>query len=278
MAGHPAQVARALADAALEQRPGLSGSAGDFARHLEALTGSPADPPIDPAKLRLGDLYLAWCCGRGCARALERFWTEYVPDVHQTARAMTKDPDSADDIVQDVVKHVLVGGGERGPAILSYEGRSKLGRWLRSVTVRAALANRARPGLVSDEDDATSLVPSSAEDPEIALLKQHSGATVERALRRALDSLELDERLVLQQHLVDGLGIDQLAAIYRIHRATAARRVAKARDALLVATRRHLRETTRLVGRELDSLIRFAQSRVRLSLRSFAGSAAATPE
>jgi RNA polymerase sigma-70 factor (ECF subfamily) len=279
MARKPAEVARALADAALEERPGLGGSAAEFARHLEALAASTAEPAIELAELRIGDLYLAWCCGRGCAPALERLWTEHVPVLRQTVRAMTKDDGSADDIIQDVLKHVLVGTTERAPAIRSYEGRSKLGRWLRSVTVRAALAKRAQSGPVAAGDDATLLVPSSLEDPELAVLKQHTGDTVERALRQALESLDLDQRLVLQQHLVDGLSIDQLAAIYQIHRATAARRIAKARDALLTATRRQLRETTRLVGNDLDSLIRFAQSRVRLSLRSFAGSpGVTTPE
>ncbi|HEU0030365.1 MAG TPA: sigma-70 family RNA polymerase sigma factor [Kofleriaceae bacterium] len=269
MASSAAPDFEALATRAVAECPDLGGTADDFARHLEAIAAR--DASIDLASLRLDDLYLAWCCTRGCPRALEQLWAHHVPVIRQTAASVLGNASRADDVVQDVLQHVLVGTRERAAAIASYEGRSKLARWLRAVTVRAALTARQRLDAATPPgDDATALIASAADDPALALVKERSGETIEHALRRALASLEPDDRLILQQHLVDGLGIDQLARIYQIHRATAARRITKAQDALRLATRRYLREATQLLGDDLESLIRFAQSRVHLSLRSLA--------
>ena len=60
--------------------------------------------------------------------------------------------------------------------------------------------------------------------------------------------------------------IDQIAAAFGIHRATAARRVNSARDNLLRETRRRLSEQLALSSRDLDSVFRLIESRLDISV------------
>ena len=260
--------AKELAQSAAAAHPSLSGTVDAFADHLLSLVGE--DASIED--IRAPDLYVAWCCSQGCSAALESFWATCVPTARRAAFSVTKNEDLAEDVVQEVLQKLIVGTGDKPGTLASYQGRSKLDRWLRSVTVRAAIsASRKSSQKAGTEDEEVLMqVPAVDDDPELALLKESSGEMVETALRDSLRELDSETRLVLQQHLIDGLTIDQLASIYRIHRATAARRIAKAREALLAATRQKLRSAIQLTGGDLDSLINFAQSRVKLSLRWFA--------
>jgi hypothetical protein len=61
-------------------------------------------------------------------------------------------------------------------------------------------------------------------------------------------------RNLLRQHVLDGLTIDELARLYRAHRATCARWLADARSELALHTRRHL-VTASLPGDEVDSVL-----------------------
>ncbi|MCP4448043.1 MAG: sigma-70 family RNA polymerase sigma factor [Myxococcales bacterium] len=268
MQATPADSAQQIAAGAMSAHPTLSESAESYATYLLSLDSEEA--PLE--EIRGADLYVAWCCSRGCGAALEHFWTACVPTARRAALSVTKDEDLAEDVVQEVLKKLIVGTADKTGTLASYRGRSKLERWLRSVTVRAAIsASRKNSQMgVSEDEDAALQVPAVDDDPELALLKESSGAMVETALRDSLRELDSETRLVLQQHLIDGLTIDQLASVYRIHRVTAARRIAKAREALLSATRHKLRRAVQLTGGHLDSLINFAQSRVKLSLRWFA--------
>ncbi len=247
--------------------PTLTGNSAEFAKHIAGLVGE----GTLVEDIRATDLYVAWCCTQGCSAALEHFWTSCVPTARRAAFSVTKNEDLAEDVVQDVLQKLIVGTSDKPGTLASYQGRSKLERWLRSVTVRAAIsASRKSSQKATTESEETLMqVPAVDDDPELALLKETSSEMVETALRDSLRELDSETRLVLQQHLIDGLTIDQLASIYRIHRATAARRIAKAREALLAATRQKLRSTIQMTGGELDSLINFAQSRVKLSLRWF---------
>ncbi|MBN1606671.1 MAG: transcriptional regulator, partial [Polyangiaceae bacterium] len=68
-----------------------------------------------------------------------------------------------------------------------------------------------------------------------------------------------------------GLTIDEIAAAFGIHRATAARRVARARSALLAATRRELGERLRMSTAALKSVMRLIQSQLHASVRRLLG-------
>ena len=57
------------------------------------------------------------------------------------------------------------------------------------------------------------------------------------AVEQAARELPAGDRMLLRMHLVDGLTIDDLAAVCGTHRATAARRLARARSTMLEKAR-----------------------------------------
>src|SRR5262249_41683920 len=62
----------------------------------------------------------------------------------------------------------------------------------------------------------------------------------ELAFREAVQSLSDRERILVRQHFLDGVSVNDLGRLYRVHRATAGRWLERARDALLAATRARL--------------------------------------
>ena len=86
------------------------------------------------------------------------------------------------------------------------------------------------------------------------------------AFEEAFASLDAKSRNLLRQSLLDNLSIDQLGAIYRVHRATAARWLASARDQVLEETRSVLRRRLQIDEREFMSLMNLVRSQLDLSL------------
>jgi RNA polymerase sigma-70 factor (ECF subfamily) len=66
--------------------------------------------------------------------------------------------------------------------------------------------------------------------------------------------------------LLDELSIDELATIYRVHRATCARWLSDAREQVRKQTRRRLLERLGTPAAELDSFMRYLDSDLELSL------------
>jgi RNA polymerase sigma-70 factor (ECF subfamily) len=68
-------------------------------------------------------------------------------------------------------------------------------------------------------------------------------------------------------HFVDGLTIDEIGALYQVHRATAARWISGARNTLLADTRARLTARLALTPSQFDSLMRLVRSELDLSLQ-----------
>src|SRR5438128_2172894 len=78
------------------------------------------------------------------------------------------------------------------------------------------------------------------EDPELGRLKEHYAADFRLAVRGGIAALGRRERTLLRQHFIDGVSLDQLAVLHRVHRATIARWIAQARRTLLELIRASL--------------------------------------
>ena len=91
------------------------------------------------------------------------------------------------------------------------------------------------------------------------LLKREHAGHFKAAFAEAVGAL-------LKQHLLERLSIDQLGALYRLHRATAARRVARARDALLEGTRAALARRLGLRAENLAGVLDLLASRLEVSM------------
>jgi RNA polymerase sigma-70 factor (ECF subfamily) len=228
---------------------------------------SAADATAALAQLHAADLYLACACAEGDPVALARFEAEELP----TARAALADqriaPALRDELVQELRAALFTPRGELAPMIANYSGRGRLRGWLRVAAVRMGQRALGKERRQVPLPEAALDGLAAAADPELARLKLAYRAEFREAVRGALASLEARARTLLCQHYLDELGIDELGALYRVHRATAARWIAAAREELLERTRAALQERLSISSPELDSVLRLIASRLDVTLR-----------
>ena len=210
------------------------------------------------------DLCLAWACAHGDPRAIATFDATYASVlrvVHARARG---DKPPFDELVQLLRAKLFVGPP---PRIGEYRGTGALAAWVRVVATRT-LIEIARSTKRTDPLEESGVVPLAApdDDPEMAYLKRRYTAELKEAFEMAARQLDAEERNVLRAHYVGGLGIDQIASLHGIHRATAARRLTSAREAVLRGTRQLLMQRLRLSRAELESMVRMVQSRMHVTV------------
>jgi len=119
------------------------------------------------------------------------------------------------------------------------------------------------------EDDRVLDGVSSAEDPEITYMKEKYRREFREAFLAALDRLSARQQSLLRYHYVDGLNIDEIGTIYRVHRVTAYRWLEKARDELIRTTGELLQERLRVGDTEFDSILRMIRSQLHVSLQRY---------
>ena len=94
------------------------------------------------------------------------------------------------------------------------------------------------------------------------------------AFTAAIAALPSEQAHLLRLHVIDQLNIDQIGALYGIHRATAARKVNGARTALFEQTRAELMTRLRVSRNEFDGIMDLVRSHLDVSI---AGALAARP-
>lgn len=135
------------------------------------------------------------------------------------------------------------------------------------VAVRLALsARRSRDKELELDDDSELASAAFDGDPELATMKRDRRDELRVAVRAAFAALTVRERNLMRQSYVDGLSIDELGALYGVHRATVARWIAQARESVWHETKQRLRAETNASAEEAETLMSFLQSRLDLTL------------
>jgi len=219
--------------------------------------------------LRASDLYLACACARGVSGAIAKFEQTFGGEIGRTARRFERRGLAADDLQQLLRNKLFAAQPGDLPKIASYTGQGFLQNWVRVTTTRTFI-DATRPQGDTPEipiaDELVAMLPEAGADPELELLKRQHLAHFKAAFAEAVGTLDASDRVVLRQHLVERLTIDQIGALYHLHRATAARRVVKAREALLVATRSALAARLGLSEEQLESVLALIASRMEASV------------
>lgn len=235
-----------------------------------------ADAALDG--LRPADLYLACACARQLPGAIAAFDRDYMREVDVALQRMRIGPPRLQDVKQLVRQRLFVGGGSvgqpTGPGkIAEYAGRGDLRRWVRSVAVRTCLNDlrKGRREVLIDDDQLIAQHAIAGDDPELAYMKRTYADEFRAAFGEALRQLGAREQTLLRYHHVDGLNIDEIGAIYRIHRVTAFRWIEKAKELLARSTLEVLRGRLKLPASELDSVLRMIRSQIHLSLMRHLG-------
>jgi RNA polymerase sigma-70 factor, ECF subfamily len=269
LAGSPGGQPPAVLEAAVRARvaearalfPAIATPDDLIIRHVMAKLG---EEGADLAGVRVPELLLACASAHRDATAIGYFERAYFGEVDAAARRFDSLPLTIDDVRQRLREQLYL---HDPPALLGYAGRGDLGGWLRAVALHmlinvATRGTREQPREETFFDAVVDMTP----DAEAAFLRQACRDEFEKAFSAALARLAPRDKLLLRYAFADGQNVDQIGAIFRVHRATAARWVAKARDQLVDQTRTELMGALRIEEGEAASIVRAALSRMGTTL------------
>ncbi len=263
------RVAREL-EAARAKFPGASISDAQFAEALAKRIASQKDLSSAWARLRVEDLFLALWCATGDARAISAFEQIHRADIDGALARFRRLAVTGDELRQTLRIKLFVASEGRLPRIGDYSGFGFLQNWLRVTALRAlvdiARSEKARKLEELLADDDLLGMPSLGPDVASRYSREVLSRAIKQAFAKAVAGLGPRQRNFLRHAQVDGLTLDQIAALYSVHRATVARTLAQARADLTESTRKELGHALGIDEDSLDSIVRSADSRIDLSL------------
>jgi RNA polymerase sigma-70 factor (ECF subfamily) len=217
-------------------------------------------------RIHADDLYLALACRGGHREALRRFEAAAIEPLGPAVRRVDSSEAFVDEVRQRVRTKLLVPPAQG--KLSHYAGQGPLATWVRVVAVREALDQRRGPKtVVSDEGLAD--FEHGATGPELGIVKAQYREQFAAAFQVALAELEPAQRNLLRLHHLHGLGVDALAPVLGVHRSNVARRIQKARRALLANTRRRLQIELAIGRDDFEQLMTMIASRLDLSLERY---------
>lgn len=235
-------------------------------------------PALEAALSALGDergpvqldtactVALALACARGDRWALRTFEDLYFGPARRAVYEVVGERD-LDEVLQRLRERMFM-SVDGGPArVVQAAGRGDMSTFVRVAALRLALNTRRdddRRRRRHEDADVQRLSPA-LDDPELRVMKTTHVEALKQAFEQAAASLTSRQRGLLRHHLIDHLSIDQLGRRYGVHRATAARWLARARAEVAERTRARLAELVDpgTSGEELQQLVR---SRLDLSM------------
>ena len=178
-----------------------------------------------------------------------------------------------EDVAREVRHRLLIGDTGEVPKIASYTGRGELRAWVRIAASRTALnlakrAAREQPFAV----DVLTFLVGTGDDPEMAYFKRMYTEQFRLAFAEAFAVLEDREKTLVRYAFGDEMTVDQVGAVYRVHRATAARWMAKAHAKLVSKLRAALVRRLGVGKKELASILRLIRSQFEITLQRYLGS------
>jgi RNA polymerase sigma-70 factor (ECF subfamily) len=240
--------------------PGVVLEPKSFARRMRELGVEPRD-----LTTRGADLFLAWACAEHDPAALSHFEKTFLQRVNQYVARLGLPDDVVDDVRQELRIRLLTG---TEPRIGAYAGRGALGAWVRVSAIRTALnwteQNKVRAA--SDAEVLGALV-SDRPGPELAALKGRYGGVFQAALDRSLQVLGPRDKTLLRMHFVDGLNIDTIGTVYRVHRATVARWLVDIRKRVFATLREELSLEIDATSSEFRSMLTIVKDDLDLSVQ-----------
>lgn len=212
-------------------------------REVVAHVASKLEAGANLESLRTNDLFLACGCLRRDPAAIAHVERETFGEIAAAHRRFQNANMQLDDLVQRMREKLFFSSP---PAIAAYAGIGALRGWVRA-SVLNLLLNVVQRETREEPTDAElfEVVIGADSGAEAAYVKLACRSELEAALGSAMRGLDDRERALLRHAFVDGRNVDEVGAIYGVHRATAARWIASARSKLVAST---LEDLTRRLG------------------------------
>ena len=234
-------------------------------------------------EIRADDFCLVLACERGDEKAWEDLVKNFDATVKSAARKISSNSEDAEDLASSIWAELY--GLKEGKSKLAYfSGRGSLAGWLRAVTNQLAIdgfrkmkrlvqieEDREFENLAQDSSEKTGneTVVSHTENPEEIFSERQTAKDVSKALKKAIDELEAEDKLILKLYYFDNLKLKDIGTTLGFHEATASRKLArmqteirKAVEKILKAehgwnedeVKRHLSETASKLGINLEKM------------------------
>lgn len=239
-------------------------------------------------RARIDDVAFAGLVGeRAGARGLEAIDELETDDLYLVCGCLAHDPGSLaalsdllargaprwaagvggdlDDLAQRVLDRLVVAEDTAPPRIAGYEGRSPLVAYLKVVTRNLAVS-LARSSTPRESTASATTLFSAADGPEHDAMRLEFREAFDHAIERAFAGLDAQKRAVIAMHYGDGVELEAIAKVYRVHRVTVSRWLADARQQVFEATRQTLREELSLSDSEFESALVLVRSRIEVSM------------
>jgi RNA polymerase sigma-70 factor (ECF subfamily) len=218
--------------------------------------------------LRVTDLFAACACAARDTRAIMAVESRYFPQVTLALARMRLRGRDEEDVLQALRRQLFVADDGNAGRIGQYTGQGDLRAWMQVIATRAALKLIRRDRReVSLSDAALLEAGTTNDDIELSYVKRLYREEFKAAFDEALHALSARDKTLLRLQLVDDLSIDQIGALHQVHRATAARWLARARETLLDKTRELFMLRARVSKTDCDSIMRALHSQLDLTIR-----------
>jgi RNA polymerase sigma-70 factor (ECF subfamily) len=252
--------------AARQAWPNVVSDADAWMRALAPLAPMPFDAAKPFGALFTSDHYLAFACGGGEAAAVAACDAILVREAGFAATGTRMHESVRDEAIQIVRETLLSPRTDKPPAIKDYAARGALRAWIRVAVSREMIRIAKVQARSEPLEEHLIASPGVANDPVLEELKDRYRTEMANAFRAALGELPARERTLLRYQLIDGLTIDEIGAIYRVHRATAARWIQKIREELVEKTRATMAKALGVDTQEAASIVRLVQSQLDVSV------------
>ncbi len=211
------------------------------------------------------EIALAHACANGDAGAIRAFEARYFGCIAGIVRKLRLPDDDAHDVAQTLRQRLFVGGPE-GAGVLAYAGQGRLAGLVQVAATRIALNLRRGRQRIADEVEVIAAPEPLTAGGDTVYAKAEYREHIKQAIEDAAAALTARDRALLRLHLVERASIDDVAALYRVHRATAARWIQAARDTLTTHTRKNFLATVALDTHDEAALASLVESQLTLSL------------
>jgi RNA polymerase sigma-70 factor (ECF subfamily) len=215
-----------------------------------AIAAALGDRDVEPRP----DAFVALAVLAGDAAAVREL-DRLLRDVAPALRGIVRDHE-IEELVQALRVRLVLPHNDKPPALVTYAGTGPLRAWLRVALVRSGLDRRRKPEGVPLDEAAWLALPADGGDPALAALRRTAGPQIRIAIEQAMARLSSRDRLLLRQHLLDGLAPPSLATLHGVHRVTAFRWIAEIRQRLLADVHASLATSLALDPSSLASLVR----------------------
>lgn len=217
--------------------PGVTLSEADFVAHVASKLEERGEGAA-LTDLRTTELFLAYACVKRDEVAIASFERDTFGEVEAAYRRFSGLGVTLDDVKQRVREKLLL----TVPAsILGYAGTGSLRGWVRAAVLHMLLNISQRETREEPTDAELFEVVIGAEPTaEATYIKHTCREEFEAAFAFGMSELDHRDKSLLRHAFVDRRNVDDIGAIYGVHRATAARWVAAARIRLVEQTRADL--------------------------------------